>query len=523
MFVRALFSRSPRSSRRRGTRRHQGFASQFDRNRGPGYVDSLLGFGMLESRAMLAADDVVVSLAGGTVALTLDNAGVQISDLSTAYNAASKQLTITAARTAGTISTNTSIPGITIDSPSDTITVNLATIPAFAGISVVGGNGTDTIVIGAGGIGLKSVGGGAANQSFTINTGAGLNDVITVANAISAKGAGAVSLTTLGGGNAIIFNAGYGLNATGNSTGSVVTGNQISNNVLGNIAGLSVRNWFIQSSTAPGLTVQMPAIGQAASLASQLGLYSFSMAIDVNSVSIGSAGSLNASQKLTDINTTVQSQKTEFRQIGSTTYVNAKSLGATGTPWVSLASNAGPAATAVNSLVSGLTPTNTLSALQFPISSKLVGSNASGKQYQATIGSSTFAALLPLSNLTELAAAPVLGNDPIQVNVSVNAAGYPTKFTTNVLGVGTIAVSFSNYGTAVQVAAPMPPRGRRPSRQPLGLASSCASRGRSSAGRLSSVALVTRPTSIRSRMCVRSLSRNAVSFMTMRRSRSTIR
>ena len=633
VFVRSLFSRSvtrPRmSSRRRSVRRRQ--LPSFD---------SLLGFSGLESRAMLAADDIVVGLVGSAVVLTLDNAGVQITDLSTAYNAATSQLTITAARGAGRITTATPIPGITVNSAADTIVVNLATIPAFAGISVVGSVGADVITVGPGGVNLAAVTKGSANQSFTIDTGAGATDAIIVANAIATKGAGALSLTTRGTGmgwgiqlsagvtapkgaqtfagdvyletktsltaggnitftstiggldrltlssgqaitlagaitlpgmtvaaaksvavndamtldgtgtaagtsglviganvnnvvfspagkgnartisgfsgsgiqflggstgsritnvlstnngiglkiapgtyagtvisgnsfsvntgsgvslnaatgltlasNSIIFNGGYGLNATGTCTSSIVTGNQISNNPLGNVANLAVRNWFTQISSAPGLTMQQSAIGQAASMAGQLGLYSFSMAIDINGVSLGSTGALSTSQKLTSINATVESQATEFRRIGATTYVNAQRLGATGTPWVSLASNAGPAASAVNSLVSGLTPTSTLNAIQFPISSKLVSSNASGKQYEATIGKSTFATLLPLADLVEYTI-PAAGNDAIPVKVWVNQAGYPTKFTTDVTGVGTIAVTFSNFGKAVSVVAP---------------------------------------------------------------------
>lgn len=55
---------------------------------------------MLEARAMLAADDIAVSLAGGRVVLLLDPLGAEISSLPTSYNAASRVLSIRAA-TAG--------------------------------------------------------------------------------------------------------------------------------------------------------------------------------------------------------------------------------------------------------------------------------------------------------------------------------------------------------------------------------------------------------------------------------------
>jgi hypothetical protein len=568
---------------------------------------------------MLAADDIVVGLVSNAIVLTLDSAGVQITDLHTSYNAASSLLTITAARSGGTISTSGVIPGVAAS--GNTITVNLATITNFAGISVAGGVGVDAVTIGAGGVNLSAVTKGLANQEFSITTGAGLTDTITVANAISSKGAGAVSLTTLGtglgkgiqlaasvtsplgaetfagavyvpqnvllkaggnivfsstidgasrltlssgaaitmagavggttplkgitlaaaksvavngavtldgtgtaagtsglviaanvnnvvfspaskvnartisgfsgsgiqflggstgsritnvtstgngvglqvgpgsytgtvisgntfssnagngvtlnsakgimigggaagAGNALIFNGGYGFGASGTSTGSVVDGNQISNNVLGSVAGLAVGNWFIGISAAPGLTVRVGTIGQAAFQAGALGQYSFGMTIDVNGVSIGSTGVLKSSQSLIGINATVQSQRTEFRQIGSVIYTNAQRLGATGLPWVSLNSASQPAFVAVSSLVSGLTPTNTLKAVQFPISSQFVGTDAFGRRYQATIGTSTFAALLPLSNLTELATKAVFGNSAVPVDVWLNAAGY---------------------------------------------------------------------------------------------------
>lgn len=82
---------------------------------------------------MLAADDILVSLVGSQVVLTLDPAGTAVTDLHTAYNAAAGRLTITAA-TAGTLAPVAPIPGITVDPTTDTITVNLRTIRDFSGI-----------------------------------------------------------------------------------------------------------------------------------------------------------------------------------------------------------------------------------------------------------------------------------------------------------------------------------------------------------------------------------------------------
>ena len=101
VFVRSLFSRSaPGSSagsRRRGVRRRQVFSAQFGGSGSAASYSSLLGFSGLESRAMLAADEIDVSYVGNRVVLTLESAGAEITDLNTSYSAATGILTITAA------------------------------------------------------------------------------------------------------------------------------------------------------------------------------------------------------------------------------------------------------------------------------------------------------------------------------------------------------------------------------------------------------------------------------------------
>ena len=146
---------------------------------------------------MLAADDILVSLTGNRVVLTLDPAGAEITNLGTSYNAASGVLTITAA-SKGTISTAAPIVGISVDTKADTIAVNLKTLPKFAGLSVFGGAGTDSVTIGGGGVNLRTVTRGAASQGVSINTGAGTSDTITIAGPLVTKGAGAVNLATQG-------------------------------------------------------------------------------------------------------------------------------------------------------------------------------------------------------------------------------------------------------------------------------------------------------------------------------------
>ena len=653
--LRCLFSRSFRTAwpgRRRGAWRRRAGAGSFGDSRSAARHDSLLGFSGLESRAMLAADDVFVSLVGNQVQLGFDPAGTTITDLNTSYNAAANVLTITAL-TAGTISMTSPVSGITVDAAKDTIAVDLKVISGFAGISVAGGAGVDAVTIGSKGVNLAAVTAGASAQNFGIDTGAGATDRITVAAAVSSKGAGGVSLTTLGtgpglgiqlaagvtaplgpqtfagavtlqnntsltaggnigftstldganrltlssgnaitfsgaiggttplrgitlsaaksaafagamkldgtgtgantsglviganvnnvvfsaasgsnartienfggsgiqfvggstgsritnvtsslnriglqvgpglytgtvitgnsfstnqsdgvvlssargillggaaagAGNTIIFNGGYGLNATGTSTGSVAQGNQISNNDLGNVRGLRISTTCVaiaQAVTAPGLDVRISSVGLATLRSEQAGPYAFNMAFDINGVAFGSTGALDGKRGLVDLNARVQSQRTQFRQTGGVTYVNAPQLGATGTPWVSVTGSS-DAAEAVNSLVAGLTPANVLESLQFPISSRRIGTDGYGQRFQAVIGKSTFATLLPLADLTELATSPTFGNDAITTEVWVNSQGGVSRFAVDVVGVGTITVSFSSYGRTVRVVAP---------------------------------------------------------------------
>jgi len=178
-------------SRRRSRITH---ASRSRRGRSAGVHP---GVERLESRAMLAADDVLVGLVGNRVVLTLDPEGAAITNLATSYDARAARLTITAA-TAGTLALAAPVDGISVNDVAGTITVNLAMITKFAGLSIVGGSGTDSVRIGPGGVNLAAVGRGAVAQGLTIDTGAGTGDAIVVGGQVTAKGAGAVRLATTG-------------------------------------------------------------------------------------------------------------------------------------------------------------------------------------------------------------------------------------------------------------------------------------------------------------------------------------
>jgi hypothetical protein len=128
------------------------------------------GIERLESRAMLAADDVLVGLAGNWVKLTLDPQGAAITNLATSYDAPRATLTITAA-TAGSLAMAAPVNGLSVDAEADMITVDLRKITKFAGLSIVGGPNTDAVTIGPGGVNLAAIGRGAAAQGLFIDTG----------------------------------------------------------------------------------------------------------------------------------------------------------------------------------------------------------------------------------------------------------------------------------------------------------------------------------------------------------------
>ncbi len=138
------------------------------------------GFESLESRAMLAADDVLVGLVGNRVVLTLAPEGAAITNFATTYDAPAARLTITAA-TAGSLALAAPVNGISVDTLADTITVDLKKIRRFAGLSIVGGASTDSVRIGPGGVNLAAIGRGAAAQGLVIDTGAGTADSIAIA------------------------------------------------------------------------------------------------------------------------------------------------------------------------------------------------------------------------------------------------------------------------------------------------------------------------------------------------------
>ena len=167
------------------------------RRRGRRSAGGQPGIEGLESRAMLAADDILVGLVGNRVMLTLDPQGAAITNLATTYDAPSARLTITAA-TAGLLAMAAPVNGISINAVADTITVDLKKITKFTGLSIVGGANTDSVRIGPGGVNLAAVGRGVAAQGLSINTGAGAGDSIAIAGQIVAKGAGGVSLATMG-------------------------------------------------------------------------------------------------------------------------------------------------------------------------------------------------------------------------------------------------------------------------------------------------------------------------------------
>jgi len=153
----------------------------------------LLGYFSISVALASAPPELLVSNSGDVLQIALNAPGA-ITDLHTAVSVDGTTLTITAVHGGGSISLS-GTPDSVSKNDSDAITVDLTTFTTFAGINVVGSSGADTITIGTGGVDLSATTGGAANQSFTINTGSGA-DVVNLGNIIKSKGTGAVSITS---------------------------------------------------------------------------------------------------------------------------------------------------------------------------------------------------------------------------------------------------------------------------------------------------------------------------------------
>jgi hypothetical protein len=346
-------------------------------------VDGLLVLGGSGSRLTVSAGGQVVfgGAVGGNQALTgvtlARAAGVAVTDSFILHG--------TTAGTSGLV-IGKNVNSVVFLPPSGSV-ARLISGFTGAGIRFLGGS-RNSLVTGVtsmdNGVGL-AIGPGVytgtqiVGNSFSENTGNGVT--MTAAQGITLGGAGA-------NGNTIIFNGGWGVAASGTSTGSRLLANQISDNRPGNVANLGIGRWrwfpgrgsVPSVSSAAGLSVQLSSVGLASLSAEQLGRYAFDLEMAINGVTLGSEGSLDTANRLLDIDATVDAQSTEFRQIGSTTYVDAQSLGATGLPWVSVTGSS-QAAVAVNSLVAGLTPKATLKALEFPISVQAAGSDSFGTKY----------------------------------------------------------------------------------------------------------------------------------------------
>jgi hypothetical protein len=129
--------------------------------------------------------DIVASLEDDRLFLRLAGAGTTIRNLSTQYLPASRRLVVTVAADRPLTGGGT---GLVVNSRAGTVTVNLAQLPQFKGIVVVGTGATDRITLGPQGVNLAALTAGAAGQGFAINTGMGA-DVVTVRSPVRTKGA----------------------------------------------------------------------------------------------------------------------------------------------------------------------------------------------------------------------------------------------------------------------------------------------------------------------------------------------
>ncbi|MFM7136941.1 MAG: beta strand repeat-containing protein [Planctomycetota bacterium] len=127
----------------------------------------------------------VVSMEDDRLLLRLAGSGTTIHNLSTQYLPATRRLVLTVAADRPLSGGGT---GLVVNPRAGTVTVNLAQLPQFSGIVVVGTGATDRITLGPQGVNLAALTAGAAGQGFAISTGMGA-DLVTVGTPVRTKGA----------------------------------------------------------------------------------------------------------------------------------------------------------------------------------------------------------------------------------------------------------------------------------------------------------------------------------------------
>lgn len=128
--------------------------------------------------------DTVVSIEDERLFVRLAGSGTTIRNLSTQYLPASRRLVVTMAADKPLTGGGT---GLTVNSRAGTVTVDLAQLPMFGGVVLVGTGATDRITVGPRGINLAALKGGSASQALAIVTADG-PDVVTVRSPVRTRG-----------------------------------------------------------------------------------------------------------------------------------------------------------------------------------------------------------------------------------------------------------------------------------------------------------------------------------------------
>lgn len=129
--------------------------------------------------------DNVVSIEDDLLFVRLAGGGTTVRNLSTQYVPASRRLVLTVASAPRLSGGGT---GLTVNQRARTVTVNLAQVPGFRGVVVLGTGATDRITLGPRGVNLAALTAGATSQVFAIDARGG-EDVVTVRNPVRTKGA----------------------------------------------------------------------------------------------------------------------------------------------------------------------------------------------------------------------------------------------------------------------------------------------------------------------------------------------
>ena len=181
----------------------------------------------------------------------------------------------------------------------------------------------------------------------------------------------------------------------------------------------------------------------------------FTVSLEVQGTRVTGTGSIDLSTARTELDVTVGDTRAELRRIGKTSYVNARQLGSRDERWVALDSRRDAkqmSARSVRSLISSLSPSAVLAALESAERHALIGSDADGIHYRV-VSAAARASFTPL--IGAFSAKVITDGPNARLDVWVGPSGLLTRLA---IDAPRFSVDFSlrDIGAPLRINAPSP-------------------------------------------------------------------